>query len=154
MCEEAEALGATTPMLQHYNWIVAAKLIDVLTHNVQMETPGLPSSAFERLVAYINDNLKREITLDDLANYANISQRSVYLLFEKHAKMTPKNYVRQKKLEAVYAELMDPACRVANITAVALDYGFNHLGRFSEFYKSTFGVLPSDSLRERQFKVN
>ena len=49
---------------------------------------------------------------------------------------------------------MDPACQVANITAVALDYGFTHLGRFSEFYKSTFGMLPSVSLKERQIRIN
>ena len=154
MCEEAESLGATAPMLNHYNWIVAAKLLNVLEHNVCTECLPLQSSTFERLVCFIDENIKSEITLDDLANHANMSHRSVYLLFEKHAKMTPKNYIRQKKLEGVYAELMDPACRVANITAVALDYGFNHLGRFSEFYKSTFGVLPSDSLRKRQLKVN
>ncbi|HSG24075.1 MAG TPA: helix-turn-helix domain-containing protein, partial [Azonexus sp.] len=37
-----------------------------------------------------------------------------------------------------------------NVTAVALDYGFSHLGRFSELYKSTFGMLPSEALKERQ----
>lgn len=150
MCSEAESPGATPPMLQHYNWIVTAKMFDVLSHIIAMETPGLPSSAFERLVAYINDNLKDEITLEDLAKHANISPRSVYMLFEKYAKKPPKSYIRQKKLEAVYTDLMDPACRVANVTAVALEYGFKHLGRFSEFYKKTFGVMPSDSLRERQ----
>ena len=31
-----------------------------------------------------------------------------------------------------------------------LEYGFSHLGRFSELYKSTYGVLPSQSIRCRQ----
>jgi transcriptional regulator GlxA family with amidase domain len=38
---------------------------------------------------------------------------------------------------------------VRSVTAVALDYGFTHLGRFSECYKATFGILPSDSLKRR-----
>jgi AraC-like DNA-binding protein len=49
----------------------------------------------------------------------------------------------------VYATLMDPAVRVASVTAVALDYGFTHLGRFAELYKSSFGILPSESLKAR-----
>lgn len=150
LCEEAEAGIATPQILSHYNRVVASKLLTMLKNNVSMETPTLQSISFERLAQYVEDNLKRDISVEELAKYAHMSVRSLYLLFEKHAKTTPKNFIRQKKLEGVHETLLDPACRVANITAVALDYGFTHLGRFSEFYKSTFGVLPSDSLRERR----
>lgn len=47
--------------------------------------------------------------------------------------MTPKNFIRQKKLEHVSA-LMGPSSKALNVKAVALDYGFSHLGRF-------FGVV-------------
>ena len=63
---------------------------------------------------------------------------------------TPKHYIRQRKLERVHACLSDPSAKVRNITEVALDYGFLHLGRFSESYKSAFGELPSDTLRRRE----
>jgi len=153
LCQEAESTTATPQMLQHYNRVVTSKLMTMLKHNVSLSIPTLQSVSFDRLVQYIEDNIKRDITADELAQYAHLSLRSLYLLFEKNAKTTPKNFVRQKKLEQVYSTLMNPASQVANVTAVALDYGFTHLGRFSEFYKSTFGVLPSESLRARQTKV-
>jgi AraC-like DNA-binding protein len=103
-------------------------------------------------VQYIDDNIKNDITAEDLAQYAHLSLRSLYMLFEKSAKMTPKCFIRRKKLERVYSTLMNPALQVANVTAVALDYGFTHLGRFSEAYKATFGCLPSESLRKAQSK--
>ncbi|HAJ87914.1 MAG TPA: AraC family transcriptional regulator, partial [Pseudomonas sp.] len=53
----------------------------------------------------------------------------------------------QRKLEQIHGRLSDPSARVRNITEIAMDYGFMHLGRFSESYKSTFGELPSDTLR-------
>ncbi|MNT71023.1 DNA-binding transcriptional activator FeaR [compost metagenome] len=78
-----------------------------------------------------------------------MSARSLYALFDKHAGTTPKHYIRQRKLETIHARLSDPRASVRNVTEVALDYGFLHLGRFSECYKSTFGELPSDTLRRR-----
>lgn len=150
LCEEAESGTATPQMLQHYNRVVASKLMTMFKHNVPLETPTLQSVSFERLVQYIEDNIKRDISAEELATYSHLSLRSLYMLFEKNARTTPKNFIRQKKLEQVYATLMDPSSRMANVTAVALDYGFTHLGRFSEFYKATFGLLPSESLKARQ----
>lgn len=153
LCEESESGAATPQMLQHYNRVVASKLMTMFKHNVPLETPSLHSISFERLVQYIDDNIKRDISAEELATYSHLSLRSLYLLFEKNAKMTPMNFIRQKKLERVYATLIDPSSRMANVTAVALEYGFTHLGRFSEFYKATFGMLPSESLKKRQFSA-
>ena len=52
-------------------------------------------------------------------------------------------------LERIRASLADPACPVRNITELALDYGFVHLGRFSDTYRQLFGELPSDTLKRR-----
>lgn len=153
LCEEAESGSATPQMLQHYNRVVAGKLMTMFKHNIPLETTTLQSVSFERLVQYIEDNIKRDISAEELATYSHLSLRSLYMLFEKNAKTTPKNFIRQKKLEQVYATLMDPGSRTVNVTAVALDYGFMHLGRFSEFYKATFGLLPSESLKARQAKT-
>ena len=79
-----------------------------------------------------------------------MSPPSPYVLFARNAGPTPKHYIRNKKLEKVHACLIDPTAKVRNVTEVALDYGFLHLGRFSESYKSTFGELPSDTLRRRE----
>lgn len=152
LCQEAESGSATPQMLQHYNRVVTGKLMTLLKHNVSLDAPSLHSVSFERLVRYIEDNIRRDLTAEDLARHAHLSLRSLYLLFEKNARTTPKNFIRQKKLEQVHATLTDPANKVANVTAVALDFGFTHLGRFSESYKAAFGVLPSESLRERQLR--
>lgn len=153
LCLEVESGTATPQMLQHYNRVVTSKLMTMLKHNICLSSPSLQSVSFERIVQYIEDNIKRDISAEELAQYSHLSLRSLYLLFEKNAKTTPKNFIRQKKLEQVYATLMDPASKAANVTAVALEYGFTHLGRFSEFYKSAFGRLPSESLKERQLRT-
>lgn len=150
VCQEAESGLATPQMLQHYSRVVTSKLMTMLKHNVCLTMPTPQSFCFDRLVQYIEDNIKRDITMEELVKHSHLSLRSLYLLFEKNANTTPKHFIRKKKLEAVYATLMDPSSKAANVTAVALDYGFTHLGRFSELYRSTFGVLPSEALRARQ----
>ncbi len=149
ICQEAEQGMVSPQLLNHYNRVISTKLMTMLQHNVCLEEPSVHTMSFERIVQYIDENIKRDISVEELAKQAKMSSRSLYMLFEKHARTTPKNFIRQKKLEGVYNALMDPACRIANITAVALDFGFTHLGRFSESYRSTFGMLPSDSLKAR-----
>ncbi len=149
LCQEAESGGIPVQMHDHYNRIVASKFLTLLKHNVSRDEGSMQSVSFERIAQYIEDNIKRDITIEDLVQQARISQRSLYSLFERHAKTSPKNYIKQKKLDHIHKRLTEPGCTARSITALALDYGFLHLGRFSESYKRAFGVLPSDTLRQR-----
>lgn len=149
ICEEAETEGSVPQVREHYSRIIANKLLALLQNNVRRELPGGSNNSFERIAHFIEENLKQDIVPERLAELVNISPRSLYALFEKHVGTTPKNYIRQKKLERIHACLKDPAVPVRNVTEVAMDYGFLHLGRFSESYKSTFGELPSDTFKRR-----
>ena len=147
---ELEADSAPSEVLHHYARLLACKLIAALDHGILHHEPDAQARCFARVVKYIDDNIRHEITAERLAQHAGLSVRSLYMLFEKQAGMTPKAYIRKAKLEQDYVTLMDPASRVANVTAVALEFGFTHLGRFAELYRQTFGILPSTSLRARQ----
>lgn len=150
VCQEAESDLLQPQLLNHYSRVIATKLMTMLDHNVSLEQPTLIDVSFERLVHYIEENIKNDLCVKKLAHQAHMSTRSIYHLFEKQAKTTPKHFIRQKKLQAVHKVLMDPSAQVPNITALALEYGFTHLGRFAEVYRETFGMLPSDALKRRQ----
>jgi AraC-like DNA-binding protein len=150
VCDEAESAQPMTQVQEHYTRIIATKLLGLLANNVGRDELGESCPSFERIAQYIEDNLKQDIGLEQLAEVVRMSPRSLYALFERNAGTTPKHYIRNKKLERVHACLIDPTAKVRNVTEVALDYGFLHLGRFSESYKSTFGELPSDTLRRRE----
>ncbi len=150
VCDEAESEQSLPLVQEHYTRIIATKLLGLLSNNVSRQELAESSPSFERLVQFIDDNLKQDISLEQLAQLAHMSPRSLYALFDKHLGATPKHYIRQRKLERVRACLSDPVARVRNVTEVALDYGFLHLGRFSESYRSAFGELPSDTLRRRE----
>jgi len=149
VCQEAEAELVIPQVQEHYARIIASKLLSLPSSNVYREMLGSSSVPFDRIVQYIEENLKQDISVELLAQLSHISIRSLYALFERHADSTPKSYIKRKKLERIHACLSDPSQRVRNVTEIALDYGFVHLGRFSECYKNSFGELPSDTLKRR-----
>ncbi|MBE7374557.1 AraC family transcriptional regulator [Pseudomonas lopnurensis] len=147
ICQEAEAEQSVPQIQEQYSRIIAGKLLCMLANNVRREPLGDSCPSFGRISDYIDEHLKKDISVEQLAELANMSLRSLYTLFERKVGTTPKSYIRRRKLEQIHGRLSDPSAKVRNITEIAMDYGFLHLGRFSESYKSTFGELPSDTLR-------
>ncbi|MDN7140797.1 AraC family transcriptional regulator [Pseudomonas sp. JQ170] len=143
VCEEAESSQSLLQVQEHYARIVASKLLSLLGNNVQRSEPAQHAHSFEQLAAYIDAHVHQDISVAQLMNVARVSERSLYSLFERHAGLSPKGYVRQRKLERIHAALQDPASPVRNVTEIALDFGFLHLGRFAESYRQRFGELPS-----------
>lgn len=70
VCEEAESGLATPQMLQHYNRVVSTKLMVMFKHNVSMISPGERSPGFDRLVDFIDRNIKLELSAEDLSRQA------------------------------------------------------------------------------------
>ncbi|MNP21003.1 Transcriptional activator FeaR [compost metagenome] len=149
ICHEAEVSDPLPRVQGHYSQIVASKLLTLMNTNIRRESLGSPAVSLERILDYIDRNLKHELPAEALAEQACMSLRSLYALFDRQLGVTPKQYVRQRKLEQVHACLNDASCSVRSVTELAMDYGFLHLGRFSEIYRQQFGQLPSQTLRNR-----
>ena len=148
ICHEAESCAAPEVQVL-YERIVASKLLGLLGNNVQRVSPGGDETGgFEAVRQFIEAHLCDEIGLEQLREVARVSERSLYLLFERHVGLSPRDYVRQRKLERVHAVLQRPGAR--SVTEVALDHGFVHLGRFSETYRKRFGELPSQTWRRHR----
>ena len=92
---------------------------------------------------YIRQRLCAPISLVDLALAAGLSPRSLNALCHKYYGVSPMVLLRNMRLDAVREQLQ--TCPGANVTSVALDHGFGHLGRFSAYYRERFGELPRDT---------
>ncbi|MBA1245422.1 AraC family transcriptional regulator [Pseudomonas japonica] len=141
ICREAEGYALEgIPVL--YERIVAGKLLGLLANNAwhaPLASPG--ASVFDTLSEYIDAHVSEEIGLERLLKVAGVSERTLYSLFERKAGVSPREYIRQRKLDCVHQRLQHPATH--SVTQAALDIGFLHLGRFAETYRKRFGELPS-----------
>ena len=67
--------------------------------------------------------------------------------FRREFGMSPTEYIRVRRLAAANRRLKRAEGADKQIARLAMDVGFNHLGRFSAAYRRQFGELPSDTLR-------
>jgi AraC family transcriptional regulator, ethanolamine operon transcriptional activator len=64
--------------------------------------------------------------------------------------LSPKAYLKARRLNAVRRELLRDETAVGNIFDRASSWGFWHMGQFGRDYKAMFGELPSETLKRKK----
>lgn len=100
---------------------------------------------FRRAISYLNCNLHRQPTVEEISRYCSISQTSLKRLFEKYAGISVHKYLIKLKLK-IAVELLRENQRVAD---VAEKLGFTSQSYFSKAFKKEIGVNPSEIARRR-----
>lgn len=128
-----------------YQRLFLGLLLQSLAHETH-DTPAIAPHSVKRAEAFIHANAARAIYLDDIARASEVPARTLLGSFRRFRQTTPMSYLREVRLERVRNRLMDRS-RTESITAVALEEGFQHLGRFAQQYAARFGEKPSETLR-------
>jgi AraC-like DNA-binding protein len=97
----------------------------------------------KRVEEWIDAHYGDALNIDDLAEVAGISVRSLQASFRRLRDCTPMEALARRRMRAAYDALRNPE---ATVTQVAADCGFFHLGRFASRYHEAFGETPSASL--------
>ncbi len=101
-------------------------------------------SAFDDLIDYIRDNLDQPLRLSDLEARSHYSRRSLQDAFLNKLQCSPKQWIRQQRLQAAMAQLIGGEGASLPVHAVALRCGYKSLRLFSADFQRQFGVLPSE----------
>lgn len=96
---------------------------------------------------YIRRHLCAPVALEDLARATGLGSRALHLLCKRHFNLPPMLVLRGMRLDAARARLLQAPH--SPITHLALEFGFEHLGRFSSYYRARFNELPSDTAMQR-----
>ncbi|RKZ45663.1 MAG: hypothetical protein DRQ58_10035 [Gammaproteobacteria bacterium] len=99
-----------------------------------------------RAEEFIIDNLKNPITRNQLAEVSGRSIRTLSRAFEKKYGIGPMAFIKQRRLDAAYHDLLGAKGDITSVTQVASNYGFAHFGKFAIEYGKIFGETPSASL--------
>lgn len=89
----------------------------------------------------IEAHLFSQLTIEELAQYNNLSVSSFKREFAKLYNDTPANYIKNKKLEKA-AELL--LASEERITDIAFNCGFNDLANFTKSFHDKYSVSPTN----------
>ncbi len=98
-------------------------------------------------VDFIASNLAEPLSVRHVAAALGVSERTLQWAFQRHFGLAIMTFVRQRRLEQANRKLLAADVDAMTVTTVAMDSGFQHLGRFSSAYRQCFGEYPSESLR-------
>ena len=96
---------------------------------------------------YLCSRLSKPVSRADLASATNTSIRTLSRQFQKEKGMGPMAFLRQRRMDAVYAELLGFDSTEASVGEIVSKYGFTQMGAFASDYRRRFGELPSQTLR-------
>jgi AraC-like DNA-binding protein len=137
----------------HFEKLLLHGLLDTQPHSLSGDLAGggprPKSSAVRRAMIHCEEHAADPVSIGELAMVAGTSVRALQLAFRTELGLTPMEYLRRVRLDYVNQDLLAIAQGRAEgtVTDVALRWGFTHLGRFSGFYRQTYGKLPSETAR-------
>jgi AraC-like DNA-binding protein len=132
--------------------LLAATALAVFPNNAMAE-PTIEDrhdahpATLRRAVAFIDEHAHEDISVADIAACAFVTIRAVELAFRRHMGMTPRQYLRQIRLDRAHHDLIAADPRHETVTAVSYRWGFRSASRFAAFYRQAYGVSPGRTLR-------
>ncbi|MNC38961.1 HTH-type transcriptional regulator YesS [compost metagenome] len=99
------------------------------------------SPVISKAYAYIQDNLQRDLTRDDIA--ALVSRNPAYLsrLFRKETGMSLSEYITQQRIERAKTLLVETD---GKISSIAEGLGYLHFSYFAKLFRKLTGLTPQD----------
>jgi YesN/AraC family two-component response regulator len=122
-------------------------MVDLLFDKMNIKGK-MSDDGMKAVVDYIERNLKKGISLEDVANHVNISTYYLSKVFKKEMGVNFITYVTDRKMDIAKEMLVNTDIPVLNI---ALDLAYNEANYFSKAFKKKTGYTPSE-YREK-FKV-
>ena len=127
------------PLFDEHNMIIGSYGV---TRHLQKTVKTL--SGIDELkipVEYIRENFHDDISIEQLAEVAHLSISALERRFKKYLARTPKQFIRQIRLDNARRLLVETKLPIAQI---AYQSGFSDHSYFSRHFKLMFGELPSD----------
>ncbi len=127
-------------------------ILDCLIESInthQEEESSLPyaNHMAVKLHSYLLGKKTQALTLDEICKQNKVNRRTIQKGFKDLYGMGPLQFHRLYRLHQVRIYLRKNGSVNTSLIDIIGMYGFYHSGRFSQYYKRAFGILPSHERR-------
>lgn len=139
---------------------------EIITSNFYVETQGLLKMLFSKfikddefvigdsdlnsVIVYISKNLHKELTVNELAIYSNLSKDYFSKKFNEKFKMRPSSYIELKRIERAQLLLLTTKY---SLQEIGHKVGLDNATYFSRVFKKVSGMTPTN-FRKQQLGMN
>ncbi len=130
-----------------YTLIKALLLSQPHNYSDRLEKVNLKIPEYlKRAIIYIEQNIDRNISIEDLEYASGINRKTLNKSFKKELNMSALSYIKFYRLKKIHDELTDLRDH-QKVTDVAVKWGITHLGRMATEYRNLFGETPSETVK-------
>ena len=108
--------------------------------------------SIRKAVTYIDKHISEELTLEQIADVANLSPNYFSSLFKKVSNITLWQYIASKRIDMAINLLLSEGS-TDNMLDVAVKCGFNNTANFNKTFKKITGMTPSEYRLSGDFTV-
>ena len=120
--------------------IFSCILIELFRHNDDTHSHS-DTTKMKKILHYINSHFKEEITLKDVADYAEVSYSNIGKYIKTHLGETFPEYLNKVRLEYSCQLLLNSTETISDIANFS---GFSSSSYFSKIFKSKYGITPQE----------
>ena len=128
-------------------WILISGVIELLVflNRYSVETIPSTSGVISRAVEYINGNIKKNITIDEICSEVHMSKYHFCRQFKKATDTTVMKYILKTRIVMAKNMLLNENL---TITEISNRCGFSSVSYFSRVFKEETGVCPLNYKKE------
>ncbi len=101
------------------------------------------------VIDYIEEHLTEDLSLEDISEYAGVSDYHFRKIFFYISGMTLSEYIKNRRLSEANKDLLQGE----KVTDVAFKYGYESMDGFTRAFKKWSGFLPSDAMKKGVSKL-
>jgi len=112
----------------------------VLNYSSKIDEKYTNNFILQEIKKFILENIKEQITLDDIANNIGYNKEYIIRIFKNEFGLTPHAFLMNEKVN--YAKNLLDNSVDKSICDIAVDIGFYDQSHFTKLFKKSFATTP------------
>lgn len=126
------------------------RIIEILSESrAEKGSDELLPQPVKNAIEYLNANIKENIAIEDMAKSAQVSVKTLERYFAKGLKMSPRDFIRYKRINIGAEELRNGA----TVTEAAMASGFCDTSYFIMVFKKYYSMTPLEYKKKTEKRV-
>lgn len=135
------------PVLENlYLQEILYRLLSSGDNHVLMQYAYSGGSAYQisKTLSYINDHIFEDLSVDELAEHANMGTSTFHKHFKNMTQVSPLRYIKIQRLQNARRFML---LNKMNVTTASFQAGYQSASQFSRDYSAYFGINPREDVK-------